>query len=144
MNITRIVIAGVALAGASQAWPGPPRNLPEAPPATVQTPATNDPAVMDGLSSDRVAAQARHLFEELDSDRSGELMPRDVPPDLALHGQFLAFDLDGDGRIGLTEFEAYFASTHYRQQGDRWFPRIAADADEAAADATAALDEDID
>lgn len=145
MNGMRVWLAGVALSGAALAQTNPPGSLPEPPAASVQGAGANDPAVADGLSSERVVAQARYLFQELDTAGRGELMPRDVPAELALRRQFLAFDIDGDGRIGLAEFEAYFASQHYRQEGERWFPRIGAAETAGAAppaDATAGTDDD--
>jgi hypothetical protein len=147
MNRLRSVACGIALAGVSLGHAEePPGTTPERDAGDVQIVASaNDPAVFEGLPPERVAAQAGHLFETLDHDGSGELLPRDVPRDIALSQRFLEFDLDGDGRIGLTEFEAYFASEHYREEDGRWFPRVASigpDADPAGSDRTAALDDD--
>lgn len=147
MNRLRCVAWAIALVGAPLGHAAEqPGTTPEQDPGDVQIVAgSNDPAVFDGLPAERVAAQAGHLFQTLDHDGSGELLPRDVPPEIALSQRFLEFDLDGDGRIGLAEFEAYFASEHYREEDGRWFPRVAStglDADPAGSDRTAALDDD--
>jgi hypothetical protein len=147
MNRLRSVAWGMALAGVSLGHAEePPGTTPEQDADDVQIVASaNDPAVFEGLPAERVSAQAKHLFHELDHDGSGELLPRDVPPDIALSQRFLEFDLDGDGRIGVTEFEAYFASEHYLEEDGRWFPRLAStgrDAEATGDGRTAAIEDD--
>ena len=89
------------------------------------TRSSNDPAVTDGLTTDRIAAQASYMFDELDSSGHGALSPDDLPANYALKRQFTEFDIDGDQHIGLAEFQAWFAAEHYERRGDLWFPRVA-------------------
>jgi hypothetical protein len=85
---------------------------------------TNDPAVNEGLSTERVGAQARYMFDQLDGTRTRSLAPDDIPHDMSLSERFDEFDIDGNRRIGIAEFQAWFAAEHYERRGDLWFPRI--------------------
>jgi len=127
MKSLQLLACGIAFGACALAQAAEPGTPPgERAPSVQITHSSNDPAVTQGLSTDRIAAQASYMFDELDSSRRGALSAGDLPATYALKQQFTEFDIDGDGYIGLAEFQAWFADAHYERRGELWYPRLAA------------------
>jgi hypothetical protein len=55
----------------------------------------------------QMTTEAQPSFEQLDTDRDGQVAKSEVPADHELTTLFASFDNDGDENLSRTEFEEY-------------------------------------